>query len=736
MRAQVSLGAEFGRPSRARLFAVTELALILGIHGATLAYAFFVGRGVLRGETSSHRMRRLEAALERATLGFLGQQTKIVFWGALVVSMMLFALHAWSGFESHRLGNISAALVSGASVILGAGLALASAYISLRLNLRASIRVATTAATGLDKALRLAIRAGGAGGLVCEVTSLLGLLFSFGAVFAVAGGTAIPRAEALTLARELVLLMTGFPLGAALATIVLQRAGGTYHAASMLGAEFAESREAGVHQDDPKNPALVSGVAGDHLAEGASRAALFFSMACAAHIAVLALGLAAAEQNALPTLALPLLPFVARSFFLVATMFALAAVRTEELSSPSIAVIRGHASATIIGLSGVLGACFWLQRDGFGYLFAAGVVASLTAAFVAVPVWAQLMRRTASLREANEALRGGGASAALSSFTTGLEAVLFPTLALGLGTALVWQLGEKTSLPSGGLWAALVGWAALFGAAPFAFAVSSVAAVGSAARGSAALAGLDQDMQRRTERLDETHVAAASARAQLIAAGVGTALLSALAMPVIGRIPEHMSFALLDPAVTWSGALGIALVLAYAGSCTRASVRGAREVASEVERQWRGFPREQGIIKFPRDFAPSYKLCVDLSARSSLRGVWLYGFGVLALPALVALALQLTFQDRPEPVALSAVTSFVLFAALTGFAAASALDAARATLAFVRRSARTQLAFEHKPFAANAGMAGLLGSSAGPAAQTLIVATASVGLSLAPFLKS
>lgn len=715
---------------------MTELALILGIQGAALAYAVAVGRGIVWKEGVNQRLRRLEGALTRATSGFLGRQAKVVLIGAMAAAVLLFALHASASDPSMHLGGGRAGLVAAFGVALGAALTLVSAYVILRLNVRASFRIALSAGAALDPTLRLAVRTGGVASLACEALSALGLVMTFGTVFALAGGTAVPREQALSLAREVSALLTGFPLGSAIATLVLTRASGTYRAASTLGADLAQTRQASFSTEDTRNPALVSSIAGDHLAEGAGRGALLFLMASAAHVAMLALGLAALTADALPSAGLLLLPFVARSFFLLASMFAFAAVRTEELSNPGAAIARGHASGTIVGWAGLLGSAAWLAREHMGYFFAAGVVASLCTALVALPAWTQLLRRTNALREAGEALRAGGGSATLSSLISGLEATLFPTLVLGLGAALVWHIGVRTGLASGGLWASLVGWAALLGAAPFAFAVSSVATLGNAARGAALLGALDLENQRRAEQLDETHVAAASARAQLIAAGAFTALLCSLAIPVLGSTPFGLNLGLLDPAVTWCGALGVAAVLAYTGSSTRASVRGAREVAAEIERQFRGFPREQGVIKLPSDFSPSYKLCVELSARSGLRRLWPYVYGALALPAAVALGLRLLDGASPDPIALRGLTSFVLFAALTGFAAASAVDAARATLAFVRRIAKTQLLSEPRPLSTSLGVADLLGSSAGPAAQTLLVSTAAVGLALAPFLKN
>lgn len=714
---------------------MTELALILGIQAVALTYAVFAGRSVFAIGGYGQRLRQMEGALSRATSSFMGRQARVVLLGAVAVAALVFLVQV-KGARPSQLGATVGGLISALGVLLGALLALGCSSLTLQLNLRAGIRLVHSVGFGMDRALRAAVRAGAAGAIVCEVASLSGLLLTSGAVFALAGGTTIPRGEALGLIREVITLLTGFPLGAALATIVLQRASGTYHAASELGADLAYAPEVGVGPSDPRNPALVSSVAGDHLSDGAARAALIFSMASAANVAVMALGLAAAEQHALPTLALPFLPLIARSFFLLGSLFAFSAVRTEELTNPTRAIVRGHVSATLIGLSGVLGACFWLAREQFTYLFAAGAAASLTAAAVALPVWAQLLRREAWRQEAREPLHGTPNSPALSGLIAGLEAALLPTLALGLGAALVWRLGQMSSLPSGGLWASLVGWASLLGAAPFAFAASSVPTLADTARAGASLAGIDPEALRRSERLGETYLAAAGARAQLIAAGIGTALLAALAIPGLGGAPKALNIALLEPTVTWSGALGVALVLAYAGSCTRAALMGAREVAAEVERQLRDAPRDPGSARFPANFTPSYKVCVDLSARSALRRLWLYAFSALSLQALIGIGLHLSFRMTPEPIALRAVTSFVLFAAITGFVAAFALDATRATLSLVRRLGRSGLASGDRPFAPSAGIAGLLGNSAGPAAQTLVVATASVGLSLAPFLRS
>jgi hypothetical protein len=162
-------------------------------------------------------------------------------------------------------------------------------------------------------------------------------------------------------------------------------------------------------------------------------------------------------------------------------------------------------------------------------------------------------------------------------------------------------------------------------------------------------------------------------------------------------------------------------------------------VASEVERQLRRFPREQGAAAalIPQDFSPSYKACVDIVSRLALgRSGWgtLAGVALLAAEGVLALALHLLYSDSESKRAIEGLMSFVLFSGLIGFTAALALDVARATLTTVCRSARAQAGGEPLPAVAGDGAANVLGHAAGPAAQAFVVGAAALALVIAPFL--
>lgn len=707
--------------------------MILGIQVAALAYALVMGRGVATIGAGTQRARRLGSALERATSALALRQARILMPAAAAVALLFASLH-FTFAPATNLSRPGAAGGAGAALLLGASLTWLGARFAVRLGVGSTIRTTLAASRSLDSALSAAARAGGAVSLGMEALSGLGLVLVFGAAFALAGGTVQAPRDALLLALDVARLLPCFPLGAALGTLIVQRSGGTYQAAADIGGDVSAEQKFGLGRDDPRSPTLIGELAGDHLGEGATRAALLFLTAATSHSALLAVGLYAASLADTPPFALVLLPLVVRAFFLLGSGFGVAVVRVEEMKSPSGGLFRGYLTTAAVGLAGVWGASFWLAREQVMLFALAGAVGAVTPVAVAIPVWVRLLRATTGLRETAESLRIGGGTAALMGLGTALEALLLPVLGIGLCMALSFQLGASSPLHSGGIWTWLVAWAALAGCAPFAAAVSAVGTLAEGAPSVAALSGADSEAQRRTARLDEAQPFAASARSLLILSAGAAAQLSALAIPALARKPVSLEIGLLDPAVAWSGALGAALVLAYAGSSARAALRGARDVAMEVDRQLRRFPREQGSAMIPHDFSPSYKACVDIVSRLPLGRGGLTALGALAIPGALALALLLLYSGPENKRAIEGLMSFVLFSGLIGFAAALSLDVARATLTSVCRSARAQAGADPLPASASDGAADVLGHAAGPAVQALVVAAAALALAVAPFL--
>ncbi len=712
---------------------MTELALILGIQVAALAYAWFVGRPLFASRGLPNRLTRLGDALERAAALLANGQTRSLLLMTLVLAIALSALHFVSPADP-ELHRPAAAATAVLGLLFGAGGAWFSTRSALKLGLRSGVWMPAAAARGLDPALSSTMRAGAAGGLTLEATSALGLAFTFGAVFALLGGTTLEAQPAYRLALTITRALASYPLGAALVALVYQRSGTTFQAAAELGGGATSEAKFGLSRDDPRSPTLVGELTGEHVGEAATRTALLSTAASTSNLALLALGLCAASLDPVPRTALVLLPFLVRAFFLLATGFGAAVVRTEEMTSPSAGIFRGYCCTLVVGLTGLFGACVWLARPELWAFAGAGVLGASIGLGTGVFAWSRLARGSVTQQETSDVLRSGGGSAALLGLGGGMRSTWLPFVTLGLGSALCWKLGVSTDLPAGGLWALLVGWSALLGTTPFAFAANVVGSAARGARGVSALSRLDPEALRRATRLEETQLATSPARSQLVVAGSGSALLAALAVPALARGKLGMDVGLLDPAVMWSGALAMVLVLSYAGVCSQVAVRTGRSVALEVDRQLRRFPRVGGASQLPLDFSPSYRACVDLASRGSLTQLVSHIALPLAAPACLALFLYAWYHGAETSRSAEGLMSFVLLASLMGFASL-ALDYARATLCAARRATRSANASD-LIFNPNAdGLGEVLGYSAAPAAQALTASAAAIALALAPFLK-
>jgi len=167
----------------------------------------------------------------------------------------------------------------------------------------------------------------------------------------------------------------------------------------------------------------------------------------------------------------------------------------------------------------------------------------------------------------------------------------------------------------------------------------------------------------------------------------------------------------------------------------RAAVRGAREVAAEVERQLRGFPREHGVAQVPTEYTPSYRSCVELTAAVALRDALLPMALGIAAPLALGLGLRLAFGGPARQLVTQGLSWFVVVASLTGLTAALAVDAARTTLSSVRRANRgRESSYSFSTSITADALSDIFGNAAAPALQLLVKATAAAALIITPFL--
>jgi len=722
---------------------VTELGLLIALHTSALVFALALPRWLAGREALGAELHRLSSALTRAADAFLTQELKLTALLVGVLSPLAFALYATLLAPGSGLGSLETGFWAAVGLAFGALSTWLVARAGARLAVRASFSTLAAAQQSMDRALVVSVRSGGAVALMVESVGLIGIALVFGLLFAMKGGFRLPPSEAIALGRAIALLLPSYALGVAAAALLIQRGGATYHAAGDVGADLAGERDAGLEHDDARNPAVIADLVGDHVGKAAGRAVDTLLSATASNVTALILGVvvvdAARGRGAAAALALGAFPLVARAFGVVATAFGVMVVRTDDQGSPTAALWRGQLATGVISLSGVLGAALWLVGEsGYLRLFWSGLLGLAAASIAAHVARLQIDRRVGPLKEVIETQRVADAGAVTLGVSTGLAAAAAPLVVLGTATAGAWIIGASTRLPAGGQLGALTALMTLSASGPFLLALGTFAPVVDGARGISGMTSPAEETQRRAARLDETGFSAsAAAQTYLIVMSGLSAALAASALPTLFARRSELggSSDLLSPIVAMSGALGLGAVLAYAGSAARAGTRGARGVAQEVERQLRGFPREKGRPQVPADYTPSYRACVELTARAAQRELVLPVALGLAAPAALGVALRLSFHALDRAVPAQALAAFVIVAALTGMALALAIEGTKNVLAAARRAARRNApsgGFE----AALAGdaIADVLGNAAGPAAQLLIKAIAVVALVIAPFL--
>ena len=698
--------------------------------------ALLMWRGVSVRDAGPVAIRRLGSALERAARAFLWQEFRLVALAVLALLVLVVSLSATIEVGGSSVTRLAAAFWSAVGLGLGALGAALSGYAGALFAARGSVRTAAAASNSVDSALTVAMRSAGAAGLFGEALSGLSVAALFSMLFAIQGGFALPALQALPLASRVVWLLPSFALGAAASALVLQRGGGAFHAASGVGSDQAGERDAGLEHDDARNPAVVAELVGDHVGASATRNAAGFASASVANVAALIIGaaLSAAAPGADP-LVLIALPLVVRAFASIASAFGVLLVRCDESSDLSAALLRGYASTAVIALSGFGGISYWLFGEHFVVVFASTSLGLASVLLAAHTLLLRTGRRSAAIRETSDASRLGGGALIAAGLGGGMESALLPVAILGAGTLGSALLGARADFAGGVEVCLLVFTLAALSVAPFVLSVATFGAISDGARGISAMTNAEGELKRRAARLDDAgFVSAAVARQYAVFSGALSALLVAWA---IGVRPSAApgAFSSASVALIWCGASGAALVLAYAGAVARAAVRASREVAAEVERQLRGFPREHGIAQVPADYTPSYKSCVELTTTVALRrALWPVALGLLA-PLVLGGVLMLCFHGVAPELVPRGMSWFVGVAALTALCSALTANAARATLGSVRRANRGRESGSAFSSAITAdAISDIFGNAAAPALLLAAQAAAAAALIITPFI--
>ncbi len=668
------------------------ILLVMAFSVFGLLFAAYLARWVLRHSTGSSPMQRISNAIKEGAEAFLRRQNRTILRLAALVAVVLFIGYAF--LRGHRdfdpvSSGVTLAFWITLSFVFGAACSVFAGYVGMWISIRSNIRTATAALTSVNSAMRIALRGGAVSGLLVVATSLLGVSGLFALVSALGGveQTKIP------------LLIVGYGFGASFVALFAQLGGGIYTKAADVGADLVGKVEAGIPEDDPRNPAVIADLVGDNVGDCAGRGADLFESTAAENIGAMILGasLAAAAERAgmgfsAGVVGVMMFPLVARAFGIVASIIGIMSVRMdrEEKMDPMTALNRGYYIAVVFAMIAFGAATRWLLHsdkapNAWLHFFACGILGVLTSvAFVYITQY-YTEYKYRPVKSIAEASKTGPATNIIAGLAVGYECCWMPALAMGAALLGSYYLGQSSGLPHAGLFGTAVATMGMLATAAYILAMDTFGPITDNAGGIVEMSEQPEAVRQKTDRLDAVgNTTKALTKGYAIgSAGLAAFLLFQAYMEEVLNYagPQvaagfHGSFPVnLSKPVVLVGALGGAvLVYLFSALAIRAVGRAAQAIIAEVRRQYAHLPRVHDIIQFPADFKPDYSSCVDIVTKSALRAMVGPGLLAVLMPIGVGLAFRIFITPGDRLISAEAVAALLMVGTIVGIITALFLN--------------------------------------------------------------
>lgn len=664
------------------------ISLVIGFSLFGLAVAYFLVRWVMAKGTGSEAMQRISNAIKEGAEAFLRRQNRTILLLAAVFAAVLFIGYGFVR-ESRPFdpvgSSVQLAFWIALSFVFGALCSVFAGYVGMWVSIRANIRTATAALSSLNDALRIALRGGAVSGLLVVAMSLLGVAGLYALVSSVGGvePTKVP------------LLIVGYGFGASFVALFAQLGGGIYTKAADVGADLVGKVEAGIPEDDPRNPAVIADLVGDNVGDCAGRGADLFESTAAENIGAMILGatLAAAAQKqgiefSMGVIGVMMFPLVARAFGIVASVIGILMVKLdrEERQDPMDALNRGYYVAVVLAMLGFGAATYWLLHspaapNAWWHFFLCGVLGVLTSvAFVYITQY-YTEYRFRPVQSIAEASTTGPATNIIAGVGVGFECTWMPTVVMGAALLVAYWLGETSGLPHAGLFGTAVATMGMLATAAYILAMDTFGPITDNAGGIVEMSQQPEEVRRKTDRLDAVgNTTKALTKGYAIgSAGLAAFLLFQAYMDEVKNyagLEESAPFVvnLAKPVVFVGALLGAMLVFLFSALAIRAVGRAAQSIIEEVRRQYAPFSRENDMIVFPPNFKPDYGACVDIVTKAALKRMVAPGLLAVLMPIAVGVIFRIFIRPDDPLISAEAVAGLLMVGTIGGILVALFLN--------------------------------------------------------------
>jgi K(+)-stimulated pyrophosphate-energized sodium pump len=562
-------------------------------------------------------MRSISHAVQQGATAYLNRQyTTIAGVGVVLFVVLIF------------LQNIAVA----AGFAIGGLLSGAAGYIGMNVSVRANARVAEAARGGVSKALSVAFRGGAITGLLVVGLALIGLSGYYGLLTAVFNDSDKTAVDALV----------GLSFGGSLISVFARLGGGIFTKAADVGADIVGKIEAGIPEDDPRNPATIADNVGDNVGDCAGMAADLFETYVVTAVAVMLLGVLIFKEST----QVALYPLVLGAVAIIASIIGTFAVRSKA-GNVERALYQGLIVSGVLAAAAFAPITYWMMRSihitvtsaaapKWLHFYLCALIGIGITAFLFLITDFYTSTRFSPVKKTAKASITGHATNIIQGFGSGLQATALPAIVIALGIFGAWKLAGGGTDGIYGIGIAVMGQLSLMG---LIVALDAFGPITDNAGGIAEMAELPQEVRDVTDPLDAV---GNTTKAVTKGYAIGSAVLAALVLfagfrqeladksktPLTGA--HALTFGINEPPVLIGLLLGGLMVCLFASLSIEAVGRAGGAVVEEVRRQFKEHP---GIMEGTEQ--PDYAQCVDIVTRTAQREMILPSLLPIALTVIV-----------------------------------------------------------------------------------------------------
>ena len=552
-----------------------------------LLFAAYKAHYVSKTAPGNARMQEIASAIAEGANAFLMSEYKIL----AIFIVVLFALIA-------VFINIGTAVC----FIIGALFSIAAGFCGMKVATKANVRTANAAMeSGMNKALSIAFSGGSVMGMCVVGLGLLGCSL----IYIVTGNYNI---------------LFGFSLGASSIALFARVGGGIYTKAADVGADLVGKVEAGIPEDDPRNPAVIADNVGDNVGDVAGMGADLFESYVGALVSALTLGVSA---TGLFKGAGAIYPLIIAAFGILASVIATFFVRGKENANPHKALKMGsYVSAGIVAIVSVIMSYLFFGGIYCALAIIAGLIVGLVIGFMTEVYTSEDYKSVKRIAEQSET---GSATTIISGVAVGMMSTWVPIVLICVGIYISYAV-------TGDLYGIALAAVGMLSTTGITVAVDAYGPIADNSGGIAEMSGLDHSVRNITDKLDAVgNTTAAMGKGFAI----GSAALTALALFVSYATEVGLdSIDLLSPHVVIGLLIGGMLPFAFSAMTMNSVSKAAYKMIEEVRRQFREIP---GILEGKGK--PDYSSCVSISTRAALREMVVPGLMAVIVPLAVGILL-------------------------------------------------------------------------------------------------